>query len=178
MFFRIFLPCRQFRESHQSLLHGKNFLLKFNFPVGITEELIFLLNNSRAAVGSIRRSEEICGELNPGFSLWTSGHGFHHYRSAFRIQFLDLWTWIPPLQVSIQNSVFRPLDMDSTITGKFAEFSLWTPGYGFRHYRSPCKIQPLDMDSATVSGPLKMDPALQVRMQSLWTSGHRSNTAG
>ena len=24
---------------------------------------------------------EICGEPNPGFSLWTSAHGFHHYRS-------------------------------------------------------------------------------------------------
>jgi hypothetical protein len=130
------------------------------------------------------------------FSLWTSGHGFRRYRSACRIQPLDIWTWIPPLQVGMQNSASDhwtwvpplqvsmhnlasgPLDMDSTITGQFAEFSLWTPGYGFRHYRSPCKIQPLDMDSATFSGPLKMDPALQVRMQSLWTSGHRSNTAG
>ena len=26
------------------------------------------------------KEEEIFGELNPGFSLWTSAHGFHHYR--------------------------------------------------------------------------------------------------
>ena len=24
------------------------------------------------------RHEEILGEVNPGFNLWTSAHGFHH----------------------------------------------------------------------------------------------------
>ena len=35
----------------------------------------------RAEVGRMQRSDEICGELNPGFNLWTSAHGFHHFRS-------------------------------------------------------------------------------------------------
>jgi hypothetical protein len=61
-----------------------------------------------------------------GYSLWTSGHGFHHYRSACRIQPLDLWTWISALQVSMQNSVSGPLDMDFNTAGQDAEFSLWT----------------------------------------------------
>ena len=26
------------------------------------------------------KSEEICGEFNPGFTLWTTAHGFSHYR--------------------------------------------------------------------------------------------------
>ena len=34
----------------------------------------------RAGIGRIQKSEEICGELNPGFNLWTSAHGFHHAR--------------------------------------------------------------------------------------------------
>jgi hypothetical protein len=78
-------------------------------------------------------------------SLWTSGHGFQHCRSACRIQSLDLWTWIPPMQVSIQNSVSGPLEMDSATTGQHAEFSLWTSGFEFRYYRLACRIQPLDL---------------------------------
>ena len=30
------------------------------------------------------KDEEICGEPNPGFSLWTTAHGFHHYRFNFK----------------------------------------------------------------------------------------------
>jgi hypothetical protein len=97
------------------------------------------------------------------FSLWTSGHGFRHYRSACRIQPLDLWTLIPPLQVSMQNSVSGPLDMDSTTTGQHAEFSLWTSGHGSQNCRSGCRIRPLDINSATVIRHAEF---------SLWTSGH------
>ena len=48
--------------------------------LSIIETLNTLILTYRAEVGRMQRSDEICGELNPGFNLWTSAHGFHHFR--------------------------------------------------------------------------------------------------
>lgn len=40
------------------------------------------------------KSDEICGEVNPGFTLWTSAHGFHHYTLSNRRGWKCCWAFI------------------------------------------------------------------------------------
>ena len=45
---------------------------------------------SREAVRPARAGD-ICGEANPGFPMWTSAHGFHHYSLSTNAKWRRAW---------------------------------------------------------------------------------------
>ena len=44
-----------------------------------------------ARAGGAARAGEICGEANPGFPMWTSAHGFHHYTLSTSTRWRRAW---------------------------------------------------------------------------------------
>jgi hypothetical protein len=123
------------------------------------------------------------------FSLWTSGHGSKHYKAGCKIQPLDLWTWIPPLQVGMQNTASGPLDLHGFHHYRSgSRFSLWTSGLAWLPPLQVRKqIQPLDLwtcmastttgqEADSASGPLDLHgfhhyrSGCKIQPLDLWTS--------
>lgn len=46
------------------------------------------------SIGTMSKPKEVCGEEDPGFSLWTSAHGFHHYTLSHKRGWKIVWAVI------------------------------------------------------------------------------------
>ena len=69
------------------------FYLQLNLSRISDDQYHFHSSQFRVEVIKMGKNEEICGEPNPGFSLWTTAHGFHHYR--FNLKHLKAGSVMP-----------------------------------------------------------------------------------